>query len=100
MTNYNDGNWYGWNGGACPVHPETVVEVRFLSRDAEHIRMSDCAELWVWQTDGSGDDIIAFRVIREHREPREVWIRTDDTGYQWLSAPDLKGATLFREVIE
>ena len=27
MTNYNDGRWHGWNGGECPVHPETVVVV-------------------------------------------------------------------------
>ena len=25
--NYNDGRWHGWNGGECPVHPETVVVV-------------------------------------------------------------------------
>ena len=26
MTSYNDGKWHGWNGGECPVHPETEVE--------------------------------------------------------------------------
>ena len=23
---YETNVWYGWNGGACPVHPMTVVE--------------------------------------------------------------------------
>ncbi len=27
MTNYNDGKWHGWNGGECPVHPDSEVEV-------------------------------------------------------------------------
>lgn len=24
-VDYNDGKIHGWNGGECPVHPETVV---------------------------------------------------------------------------
>ena len=24
MVDYNDGNWHGWDGGECPVHPESV----------------------------------------------------------------------------
>lgn len=28
-ANYNDGTIHGWNGGDCPVHPETVVKVYF-----------------------------------------------------------------------
>lgn len=27
MTDYNDGKIHGWNGGDCPVHPETEVLV-------------------------------------------------------------------------
>ena len=24
------GPWIGWNGGECPVHPETVIEVALI----------------------------------------------------------------------
>lgn len=72
MTNYNDGNWWGWNGGARPVHPDTLVEAVLNSGTR---RPTNAAML-----DWSGPDvlptshIIAFRVIKEHREPREFWI--------------------------
>ena len=26
MINYNDGNWHKWEGGPCPVHPQSEIE--------------------------------------------------------------------------
>ena len=72
MTNYNDGNWWGWNGGECPVHPKTRVEVVYYE-DAipDPVWLDqDAAGDFNWQS----DTIIAFRVTREHREPREWWM--------------------------
>lgn len=79
MTNYNDGNWWGWNGGECPVHPKTRVEVVYYE-DAipDPVWLDqDAAGDFNWQS----DTIIAFRVTREHREPREWWVNVfdDDT---------------------
>lgn len=69
MTNYNDGNWHGWNGGEYPVHRETEVEViRF--NGARHKGLA-CS--FDWQDRGHLSSIVAFRVIREHRVPREWW---------------------------
>ena len=72
MTNYNDGKWHGWNGGECPVHPQTFVEVQ------HKIRSTGFAVSYRWGIDVDVHDgpsaIIAFRVIKEHREPREFWI--------------------------
>lgn len=81
MTNYNDGKWHGWNGGECPVHPKTAVEAisadgipthedfdpSLIRREAETIDWGRTA----------GDlraPVVAFRVIKEHREPREWWV--------------------------
>lgn len=72
-VSYNDGKWYGWNGGECPVHPETVVEIRLGDRYYENDDMKDKAAEWFWNVTG-GEGIIAFRVIKEHREPREFWV--------------------------
>ena len=70
MTNYTDGNWWGWNGGDCPVHPGTVVE--YVCRDT--LRDEDVAGNLVWdEADEECDPIIAFRVTKEHKEPREWW---------------------------
>ena len=71
MTNYNDGAWHGWNGGECPVHPKSMVEAVFddglphVSRSLHH------ADGFFWEPQST---IIAFRVVKEYREPREFWI--------------------------
>lgn len=71
MTNYNDGKWHGWNGGECPVHPETVVEVVYLYDDGG-CNSVGVSKKWYWGTEAM--PIIAFRVIKEHKEPREFWL--------------------------
>lgn len=70
MTSYNDGLWHGWNGGECPVHPETVVvcvyaDGEVIEREADDI---------LWDAREDSERPIAFRVIKEHKEPREFWI--------------------------
>ncbi len=83
MTNYNDGKWHGWNGGECPVHPETVVHACFEDGldTTEDIGMP--ASLYDWKCD---DDcaIIAFRVVKEQcpPPPREMWVCIYD-GTAW-----------------
>jgi hypothetical protein len=58
---YNDGKWHGWNGGECPVHPETVVEVSY-----DNNLDIDKACKYSWLHDGQSDDIIVFRVIKPY----------------------------------
>ena len=106
MTDYNDGKWHGWNGGECPVHPKSVVEVALHRGVSLH---AINASRWDWSDDDC--PIIAFRVVKEYREPREVYLN-EWSQYNVLSgksyakstwgecSPDDKGAVLFREVIE
>lgn len=79
---YNDGDWWGWNGGECPVHPKSVVECRFM--DAGHIYngKKSVASYFSWDhyreelLAGNGN-IIGFRVITpyvEPKKPREFWV--------------------------
>lgn len=77
MTDYNDGKWHGWNGGKCPVHPKTEVDAVAM------FRALGCEQFQYSSVRTSGDldwsadtayPIIAFRVTKEHREPREWWI--------------------------
>ena len=72
MTNYNDGKWHGWNGGECPVHPESDVNTFFI-HDGNTPRTQTCDGA----RQASGQDwacVIAFRVVKEHKEPREFWV--------------------------
>ena len=80
MTDYNDGKWHGWNGGECPVHPESVVDVVFLNFPSEEGYQADN---WKWDHKDPSDCIIAFRVTKpyvEPKEPREWWVCWDDEG--------------------
>lgn len=113
MTDYNNGEWHDWNGGECPVHPESVVEVRVWLAGYGADGATNNAGMWRWRHNGGMGDIIAFRVVTPYVEPKkpcEFWAyqvqslnlatgeRTSD---RWAecheSAP---GARLFREVIK
>jgi hypothetical protein len=67
-------HWYGWNGGECPVHPETVVDVIERTADGTFAHSKEWkAEMFCW----TDPDIIAFRITRlyvEPKVPREWWV--------------------------
>ncbi len=77
-ADYNDGTIHGWNGGDCPVHPETRIkfwtdEGGFVS-DAGHCR-------WGKDTTGLDPDIIAFKVIKQHVALKVTWVNEYEDGY-------------------
>ncbi len=85
MTNYNDGKWHGWNGGECPVHPMTIVAAIYGGETPDVpetrldgvIRLAGQFQSSCWNHDeiiSIRSKIIAFRVVKEHREPREFWV--------------------------
>ena len=78
MTDYNDGNWHGWaKREKPPLHDLTRIERVYINsygvvkNDATSgMTASVGACRWGW---GEGL-ILAFRVTKEHKEPREFWI--------------------------
>ena len=68
--NWNDGTIHGWNGGECPVHPETVVGYWLRAGFAGE----GTAKYWDWDHKDSDNDIIAFRVVKPYVEPRVIWV--------------------------
>lgn len=79
MTNYNDGKWHGWNGGECPVHLKSNVRVLWHSDDGEDVRCGMAGYL-AWLGNERGN-IVAFRVIKEHKEPRDLWLVLEAHGH-------------------
>ena len=69
MTNYNDGKIHGWNGGDCPVHPESVVEFWMRNGGVRNAVAGDLS----WRHVGIAE-IIAFRVVKQHIEPKTIWV--------------------------
>ena len=73
MTDYNDGKIHGWNGGPCPVHPET--EVRYWLREDGPSHCCKASKL-DWKHLLVSFDIIAFQVVEAYSDPvppRECW---------------------------
>ena len=111
MTNYNDGKWHGWNGGECPVHPESWVEwipmqENIVCGDPSNYNQSKDIPWKLLPSDKY--HVIAFRVVEQYKEPREFWAvnmtwwkGVPDGTRQWVEVePGTRNATLFREVIE
>jgi hypothetical protein len=79
MTDYNDGEWHIWKGGECPVHPESVVEIRLRVAGEGFDGQERQASELVWVHDHDSEvDIICFRVVKAHREPRVWWVNEYD----------------------
>ena len=80
-------HWYGWNGGECPVHPETEIDVMLACGEKQ---VGCNAREFYWLHDSfQGRVIIAFRITRLYVEPRkarEWWITDFGTGsHFWLA---------------
>ena len=76
MTDYNDGNWHGWDGGECPVHPRSVIDVEWVTRDGRFgVDLERTAYINNWESP------CLFRVIKPYVEPREFWINEHAWGF-------------------
>ena len=75
MTDYNDGKWHGWNGGERPVHPKSNGEFVFADGTITSIKP---AGQWDWSDKEL--PIIAFRVTKPYKEPREWWALWSPSG--------------------
>lgn len=60
----NDNGWIKWQGGECPVAPDTEVDVKFKDDRLGTI----CGKLaggFRWSNEGLIADIVAYRVIED-----------------------------------
>ena len=57
-----DDGWIEWNGGNCPVPPNTRVE--YLSRGWPENILHDVAVNLSWQRIGKSSDIIRYRILK------------------------------------
>ena len=85
------GPWIGWNGGDCPVHPKSTTS--FLPDIG--LKWTGRASSFNW-VDFRG----AYRVIKEYKDPLELWFKYDSLdGWHECTEPE-EGAVMFREVTE
>ena len=85
MTDYITGQWYGWNDGECPVHPETVVDVLSFDSPSNEPFYRHKAKNMYWENDVGPSNIICFRIVTPYVEPEpklECWnVYNEDGSY-------------------
>lgn len=109
MVNYNDGKIHGWNGGDCPVHPKTRVEVWLRGYEGDTGFEASIYE-WQHQEQYHNTDIIAFHVLKQYVEPKTIWVNeykrgdvayhTKEAALQCPYAGVIRKAVKYQEVQE
>ena len=56
----SESGWIDWNGGECPVPPNTKVEIQYPDNDVDSCIASEVD----WNHYGMGGDITAYRVVK------------------------------------
>ncbi len=87
MTNYNNGQIWGWNGGECPVHPETAVKF-WMREDLLCLNNKALAKELTWKHVDEVQDIIAFQVVKAYVEPKVIWVNEYEQGRDWMTYTD------------
>ena len=77
MVDYNDGKIHGWNGGDCPVHPYSNVQVWLR----EGVVGEGIAKRLIWRHNNAYYyDIVAFQVLNQYVEPKTIWANEYQSG--------------------
>ena len=69
MTEYVTGQIYGWNGGECPVHPETQLKI-WTRNGLFCSELTTLAKSCFWDHVQHPRDIVCFQVITPQVEPQ------------------------------
>ncbi|MEO9537234.1 MAG: hypothetical protein ABJL49_05525 [Parasphingorhabdus sp.] len=84
MTDYNDRCWHGWaKREKPPLHDLTRIERVYINgagqiMDDSKSGSSASVGSTCWDNDLYPNSVIlAFRVAKEHKEPREFWLIKD-----------------------
>ena len=91
MNDYNNGEIWGWNGGECPVHPDSLVRV-WLRDGMVGPPGAGWTWSWMWANQNPDADIIAFQVTKPYVEPKVIWVNEYIEGDVGHSFPTEEGA--------
>lgn len=65
-----DEAWLPWEGGECPVAPETYVEVKLRNgRGSANLQARNWTWTWAFKNDEHPGDIIAYRIVSPSPPP-------------------------------
>lgn len=83
-TNYNDGKWHLWSGeDVLPksVHGKSTIQYVWYDENTGEVGKSEGQADWDESASRPAwDQVLKFRVIKEHREPREWHVAVNSKG--------------------
>ena len=96
MTTKIYGPWIEWNGGECPVPPETIVKGKLRCGGSE---LSGLAKEYYWRHGGGGADIVEYRTVIEqavmnnfpHQNLHQLLVQLRDKAEAWLGGEKPEG---------
>ena len=93
MSEYVTGQIYGWNGGECPVHPESVVNIWLRDGGCNNQRPAIGLD-WLHGMVDDGLDIVCFQVVTPYAEPKVIYVNEygDGRGFGYTSEEVAKSA--------
>jgi len=104
VTDYNDRCWHGWaKREKPPLHDLTRIERVYINgagqiMDDSKSGSSASVGSTCWDNDLYPSSVIlAFRIIKEHKEPREFWVVD---GFAYDDPQTGYGCIHVREVLE
>ena len=87
------GPWIKWDGGECPVPPDTMVDLQFRGGGSQS---GYPAYAYFWRHGGDGDDIVEYRIVLEQADLEAAEKLLRDNGYTVI--PPAKPLT-FEDVV-
>ena len=79
MSEYVTGQNYGWNGGECPVHPETQLKI-WTRNGLFCSELTTLAKSCFWDHVQHPRDIVCFQVVTPYAEPKVIWVNEYTSG--------------------
>lgn len=70
--------WIDWDGGECPVSPDTVVGIKLRSGFSEHPHHAKC---YVWRHTGGATDIVSYHIATEQPDLEAAENLLRENGY-------------------
>lgn len=85
-----------WGGGECPVPSHTEIEAKLRYGDIEQ----EVAEWFDWSVTGVQGDIIAYRVVKNEKQPKQKKESTVETTFETTEEPKYTVEQVFKAVNE
>lgn len=71
--------YHFWEGGENPCHPKDIIA--YITRDGQRVEFENReSREYRWSRDFTGDDIVAYKIVKKYVEPRPMTFKDIPVG--------------------